>query len=407
MADHVLDEAKRCFQCKKPFCRLKGCPVQTDIPKMISLYLAGELDEAGAMLFENNPMSVICSIVCDHEAQCEGNCIQHRKGTPIRVSHIENAISDRYLDKLVWQKEAPNGKSVAVIGAGPAGIVVSIKLALRGYDVTIFETMDEIGGMMRYGIPDFRLPTSLLDRYKAKLDELGVHIRPNTFIGETITIDHLFEDGYKSIFIGSGAWKANGVGIDGESLGNCHYAIDYLRHPESYHLGDRVAVIGAGNSAMDAARTALRTGSTHTTIYARRKVIRASKAEFDEAVEDGVQFSLGKGVAAITPEGPLLYDRHFDDDLNLISEDKDSPVLYRADSTILAVSQSPRGRIVGSTKGIEVDEKGLVKTDEEGRTTREGVFAAGDVVIGPMNIVLAVRGAKQAAEAMDAYMKSM
>lgn len=336
MAIHVINEARRCLQCKKPLCRLKGCPAQTNIPEMIRLFLDGKINEAGEMLFINNPMSIVCSLVCDHEKQCEGNCIQGRKGAPVQISSIEHYISDIYLDKVIMEHEPPKGQNVAVIGAGPAGITVSVKLAQLGYDVTIFERKSKLGGMMRYGIPSFRLPLDILNRYQKKLVELGIHIRPNTTIGSILTLDTLFKDGYDAVFIGSGVWRPRGLGVRGESLGNCHYAVDYLQNPDVYQLGDRVAVIGSGNSAMDAARTAIRKGSRFVTVYARRNEVRASIREYEYAQADGVEFDLCKGVAAITKDGPMLYERHFDADGNLLSEDE--PQLYPADSTIIAVS---------------------------------------------------------------------
>ena len=402
MAIHVINEARRCLQCKKPLCRLKGCPAQTNIPEMIRLFLDGKINEAGEMLFINNPMSIVCSLVCDHEKQCEGNCIQGRKGAPVQISSIEHYISDIYLDKVIMEHEPPKGQNVAVIGSGPAGIAVSVKLAQLGYDVTIFERKGKLGGMMRYGIPSFRLPLEILDRYQEKLVELGIHIRPNTTIGSILTLDTLFQDGYDAVFIGSGVWRPRGLGVRGESLGNCHYAVDYLQNPDVYHLGDRVAVIGSGNSAMDAARTAIRKGSRFVTVYARRNEVRASIREYEYAQADGVEFDLCKGVAAITKDGPMLYERHFDKEGNLLSEDE--PQLYPADSTIIAVSQAPKDKIVRTTTGLEVDNRGLVEVDENGATTREGVFSGGDVVLGPANVVEVVKDAKHVAKAMDAYL---
>ena len=368
MAVHVINEARRCLQCKKPLCRIKGCPVQTNVPEMIRLFLDGKINEAGAMLYDNNPMSVFCSLVCDHDAQCEGNCIQGRRGAPIQISSIEHYISDTYLDKLVLTRKSYNGHNVAVIGAGPAGIVVGVKLAQEGYGVTIFERMQKIGGMLRYGIPDFRLPLSTIDRYEEKLRTLGIHIRPNTTIGGALSVDDLFRDGYETIFMGTGAWRAKSLGIHGETLGNCHYAVNYLQNPDVYRLGDRVAVIGSGNSAMDVARTAIRKGSRY-----------------------------------VTPEGPMMYDRVFDEDQNLISEGE--PYLIPADSTVIAASQAAKDKIVRSTTGITLNEKGLVKVDENGMTEREGVFSAGDVVLGPWNVVQVVKDAKHVAEAMIRYME--
>ena len=404
MAVHVINEARRCLQCKKPLCRIKGCPVQTNVPEMIRLFLDGKINEAGAMLYDNNPMSVFCSLVCDHDAQCEGNCIQGRRGAPIQISSIEHYISDTFLDKLVLTRKSYNGHNVAVIGAGPAGIVVAVKLAQEGYGVTIFERMQKIGGMLRYGIPDFRLPPSTIDRYGEKLHMLGIHIRPNTTIGSALKVDDLFRDGYEAVFMGTGAWRAKALHIPGETLGNCHYAVNYLQNPDVYHLGDRVAVIGSGNSAMDVARTAIRKGSRYVTIYARRNGISASERELEYALMDGCEIEYAKGIHSVTPEGPMMYDRVFDEEQNLISEG--APYLIPADSTVIAASQGVKDKIVRTTKGVTLNEKGLVKIDENGMTERDGVFAAGDVVLGPWNVVQVVKDAKHVADAMIRYLEA-
>ena len=402
MAVHVINEARRCLQCKKPQCQINGCPAHTNIPEMIRLFLDGKINQAGAMLFENNPMSVICSLVCDHEAQCEGHCIQGIKGSSVQISSIEQYISDAYLDKVVMEHEPPKGQNVAIIGSGPAGLTVAVKLAQRGYNVTIFERMEHLGGMMRYGIPDFRLPQSILNRHTQKLRELGIHIRPNTTIGGALNLDILFRDGYDAIFIGSGVWRPRALGVKGESLGNCHFAVDYLQNSDCYDLGERVPVIGSGNSAMDVARTAIRKGSRFVTVYARRNKVSASVKEFEYSQADGVVFEFGKSPVEITPEGPMMVDTSYDENGNLVTE---GAKLCPADSTIVAVSQVPKDKIVRTTTGVEVNERGLIEVDENGQTTREGVFSGGDVVMGPFNVVLAVKDAKHVAESMDAYLQ--
>ncbi|MBR1858794.1 MAG: NAD(P)-dependent oxidoreductase [Selenomonadaceae bacterium] len=404
MAVHVLNEARRCLQCKKPLCRIKGCPVQTNIPEMIRLFLAGEAETAGKMLFDNNPLSVVCSLVCDHENQCEGNCIQGKRGAAINIPSIENYISDAYLDKIILEREPDKGQKVAIIGAGPAGITIAIKLAERGYDITIFERMDKVGGMMRYGIPAFRLPKMILDRYQVKLRQMGIHFRPNTSIGGAIHLDDLFTDGYEAVFIGTGVWRPNRTRCKGESLGNVHFAIDYLQNPEAYDLGDTVAIIGAGNSAIDVARTVVRMGSRHVTIYARRKRIAASQRELDYAQVDGIDIQQGMQIKEFTDKGPIFIPRTFDDEGNVIEEGE--PVLEQADSTIIAISQGPKDKIVNTTGGIDVNDKGLIVVDDGGKTTHEGVFASGDVVAGSKNVVLAVKYSKQVAQAMDEYLSA-
>ena len=406
MAMHVIEEARRCLQCKKPLCRLKGCPIQTNIPEMIRLFLDGKTQEAGKMLFDNNPLSIVCSLVCDHEHQCEGNCIQgkRKEGAAIQIPNIEQYISDSYFDRATIEKLPDTGQRVAIIGAGPAGITIAVKLAALGYRITIFERMDKIGGMMRYGIPEFRLPRKILDRYATKLREMGIHFRPNTAIGGALHLEDLFMDGYDAIFIGTGVWRPNRTHCKGESLGNVHFAVDYLRNPEAYDLGDTVAIIGAGNSAIDVARTVVRTGSRHVTLYARRQRIAASQRELDYAAVDGIELQQGMAIKEFTEEGPIFIPRYFDDEGNLTGEGE--PVLMPADSTIIAISQGPKDKIVNTSKALQVNDKGLIVVDESGKTSIEGVFASGDVVAGSKNVVLAVLYSKQVANSIDEYLKS-
>ena len=405
MALHVVNEARRCLNCKKPRCR-EGCPISTPIPDMIQLFLNGHINEAGEMLFRNNPLSVVCSLVCNHEAQCEGHCVLGKKGQPVHISSIENYISSHYFDMLRPQPAPSNGMRAAIIGSGPAGITIAVMLAQRGYGVTVFEGKEKIGGVLRYGIPNFRLPKTILDHYKEVLAAMGVKIRPNTNIGSAIGVDDLFRDGYKAVFIGTGVWKPNTLGIKGESLGNVHYAIDYLCNPDVYDLGQRVNVIGVGNAAMDAARTALRQGAVQVTAFARSEHVSASPLEREYAQIDGVQFEYCKAPVELTEEGCIFQDtvRREDGTLERIPG---TEKLYPADSTIISVSQGPRNVIVSSTGGIDVNARGLVVTDADGRTTREGIFASGDVVKGAKTVVEAVRYSKQVADAMDAYMQGL
>lgn len=405
MALHVVNEARRCLNCKKPRCR-EGCPISTPIPDMIQLFLNGHINEAGEMLFRNNPLSVVCSLVCNHEAQCEGHCVLGKKGQPVHISSIENYISSHYFDMLRPQPAPSNGMRAAIIGSGPAGITIAVMLAQRGYGVTVFEGKEKIGEVLRYGIPNFRLPKTILDHYKEVLAAMGVKIRPNTNIGSAIGVDDLFRDGYKAVFIGTGVWKPNTLGIKGESLGNVHYAIDYLCNPDVYDLGQRVNVIGVGNAAMDAARTALRQGAVQVTAFARSEHVSASPLEREYAQIDGVQFEYCKAPVELTEEGCIFQDtvRREDGTLERIPG---TEKLYPADSTIISVSQGPRNVIVSSTGGIDVNARGLVVTDADGRTTREGIFASGDVVKGAKTVVEAVRYSKQVADAMDAYMQGL
>ncbi len=405
MALHVVNEARRCLNCKKPQCR-EGCPISTPIPDMIQAFLGGHIDEAGDMLFQNNPLSLVCSLVCNHEAQCEGHCVLGKKGQPVHISSIENYVSSNYFDKLRSCPAKPNGMRAAIIGSGPAGITIAILLAQRGYGVTIFEGKDKIGGVLRYGIPDFRLPKTILDRFKEELVAMGVKIRPNTTIGSAIGVDDLFRDGYKAVFIGTGVWKPNTLKIKGESLGNVHYAIDYLCNPDVYNLGQRVNIIGAGNAAMDAARTALRKGAAQVTVFARSDHAAANPMELEYAKIDGVQFEYFKAPVELTEDGCIFHDMVRGEDGKLVPV-PGTEKLYPADSTIISISQGPRNVIVTNTGGIGVDGRGLVVTDTTGRTTREGIFASGDVVKGAKTVVEAVRYSKLVADAMDEYMQSL
>lgn len=275
MAVHIIEEADRCLHCKKPRCQ-QGCPIGTDIPHAIELFQSGKVEEAGRLLFENNPLSAVCSIVCNHEQQCEGHCIRGRKESPVHFSSIESFISELYLDRMVLERKPANGHAVAIIGAGPAGIAAAFMLAIEGCAVTIFDEKDRIGGVMRYGIPEFRLPRTILDKIVDRLRELGVRFRANTGIGGALEISDLTRDGYDAVFVGTGVWRPRTLGMQGESLANVHFSVEYLADPSAFELGETVAVIGAGNSAMDVARTALRRGARHVTMYARSRHISAS-----------------------------------------------------------------------------------------------------------------------------------
>lgn len=406
MALHIVAEADRCLNCKKPMCQ-QFCPVHTPIPQIIQMFRQGKIMEAGQKLFENNPMSVVCSVVCNHEQQCAGHCVRGKKDTPVHFSSIENYISDMYLDRMTIEHPQPKDKKVAVIGAGPAGMTVAIQLAQQGYPVTIFEWEDKIGGILQYGIPEFRLPKSILDRYLTRMREMGITIRLNTTIGAVLMIDDLFRDGYASVFIGTGADRPKSLGIEGESLGNVHFGLNYLANPKGHNLGDRVAVIGMGNAAMDVARTALRNGSRHVTLYARGKHSTASSSEREYAQLDGAEFVFGKQIEKITPAGPVFKTSIFDENDKIIGYEEGLEQV-EADSTIISISQTPRKKLVRTTTGLEAEsDTRVLIVDENSMTTRPGVFAAGDVVTGAKTVVHAVEGAKKAAAAMAAYMEQL
>jgi len=401
MAIHIRAEADRCLNCKKPLCQ-QACPVHTPIPQVIQLFKQNRLMEAGEILFENNPMSVVCSIVCNHEKQCAGSCVRGRKETPVHFSSIENYISEMYLDRMQPVPAAPNGKHVAVIGAGPAGITAAIVLARRGCAVTIFEWKGKIGGILQYGIPESRLPKSILDRYQDKLEAMGIKIRLNATIGAVLMIDDLLRDGYDAVFIGTGAQKPRSLGIRGESLGNVHFGLNYLANPKGHKLGDRVAVIGMGNAAMDVARTALRNGSRHVTLYARSRNITASSSEVAYTELDGAEFVFGKQIDSINETGPVFKTAIFDEDGNVTGYEE-ALEQVEADSVIISISQTPRKKLVRTTDGLVANDHGTLVVDENYMTPRPGVFAAGDVVTGAKTVVHAVDAAKAAAAAILRY----
>ncbi len=398
MNKYVITLAKTCLGCKKPSCRT-GCPVGTPIPEMIRLFLAGEIKKAGKMLFDNNPLSVICSMVCPHEKHCEGHCILNKKGTAVSVGSIENYISDLYMNDLQFEKPIKNGKKVAIIGSGPAGIALAVILGAKGYEITMYDAHDKIGGVLRYGIPDFRLNKDILDTIETKLRQLDVTIRPNITVGKNITIGDLFRDEFKAVFIGTGVWSPKKLGIKGESLGHVHFAIDYLKNPSVYRLGETVVVLGAGNVAMDVARTAVRHGAREVIIMYRKGMedIPASHHEVECAKIDGVKFELYKQPIEISEKG-VIYSS---------TDASGEEGLLEADSILVAISQNPKDNIVQTAKQIEVDGKGLVVTDECGRTTMEGVFASGDVVTGARTVVEAVAFSKRVAVAIEEYIDTL
>ena len=405
MAIHVIEEANRCLQCKVPRCQ-QGCPIHTNVPKMIRLFKESQVEEAAQMLFENNPLSVVCSLVCDHASQCEGHCVRGLKGEPVHISSIENYISDSALERVQIPKKADNGMKAAVIGAGPTGITISMILASRGYKVTLFESRDKIGGIMRYGIPEFRLPHSILDRIALKMKELGILYRPNFSIGGNVTLTDLFKDGYKSIFIGTGAWRPRRMMIPGETFGNVHYGINYLNNPDSVNLGRSTAIFGAGNSAMDVARTAVRKGCRDVTVYVRRNKVAANQDEYELAKIDGVKFAFNKIAIKIKDEGPVICDTKVTED-GKVEILRETAQLVPTDSVVIAVSQVPRHRIVDNNKDLKLNERGNLAVDEEGETTMSGVFASGDVVTGAKTVVHAVEDAKKIADEMDHYMQGL
>ncbi len=406
MALHVMEEANRCLQCKKPRCQ-EGCPIHTNIPEVIRLLKAGKLNDAGWMLFENNPLTAVCSLVCNHENQCEGHCVRGIKEAPVHFSIIENYISTTYANQMVKGPAPSNGRKAAVIGAGPAGLTIAIILARKGYGVTIFDSRDKIGGVMRYGIPDFRLPDSVLDDMAYRHLELkGIRFRPNTYIGSAITIDDLFRDGYQSVFVGAGLWRPRKLNIRGESLGHVAYAINYLASPAAFRLGERIMVIGTGNSAMDCARTAIRHGARYVSCVNLTDTLTASQYESSYAKLEGVDFIYSKCTLEIREDGVILADSQ-KSETGRIEPVPGTEKLYPCTGVIIAVSQGAESNLITTTKDIDTSRSGLLTVDADGHTSRPGVFAAGDAASGARTVVEAVANSKRVAEAMHEYMQSL
>ncbi|MBP9489859.1 MAG: NAD(P)-dependent oxidoreductase [Aliarcobacter sp.] len=396
---HIINSAQTCLDCKKPKCE-KGCPVSTPIAEMIRLFLNGEIKEAGEKVFNNNPLSIICSLVCPHEKHCEGHCVLNKKATPVNVGGIENYISTYYMNYREFEKPALNGRNIAIIGSGPAGISLAMIMALKGFNVTMYEGNNQIGGVLRYGIPDFRLDKTILDKIEENLKKIGVKIRKNIMIGKNINLDDLQRDGFDAIFIGTGVWAPKKLGIKGESLGNVHFAIDYLKTPKAYDLGKKVVVIGAGNVAMDVARTVIRNGARDVSIMYRKgeEEMPAEKIEIEHAKIDGVKFNLHRLPLELTEKG-IRY--------MTTNQEINRESFEEADSILVAISQTARDLIVRNNTGLSLGENGLLQSDENGVTARKGVFASGDVVTGARTVVEAVAFSKRVAVSIEDFISKL
>ena len=398
MSINLMNEANRCLNCKKPLCKIH-CPISTNIPAVINLYKENKIFEAGEMLFNNNPLSLFCSVICPHEEQCKGHCIKGFKETPVEFPLIEKEVSTEFLSSLPLDKIDSNDINVAIIGGGPAGITAAIFLAKNGFKVTIFEAFPKLGGVLRYGIPEFRLPRSYMDTFEKYLLDLGVNIKSNTLFGQVQNIQDLKNDGYKYVIITTGVWNPRPMGIPGETKGNVHYAINYLISPESYNLGEKVLVIGGGNVAMDAARVAKKFGSDVTVMYRRGESdMPATKVEISEAKEEGVNFKFYYSPKEILDKY-MTFTRteSFTDDTGKrkLIELENSDINFEYDSIIVAVSQSPKKNIISSESRISVEKWGTIIVDDKFETTLENVYSCGDVVTGPKTVVAAVNDSKK------------
>jgi len=403
----IHEIAARCLKCKVPQCK-KYCPVSTPVPDIMKLIEEDKELEAAEMLFANNPLSAVCSIVCPHERNCCGHCVLGKKSDPVEFFKIEQFLSGKFLSEYTPPVIEKNNIRVAIIGSGPAGITMSILLSLKGFRVTMMEARDKIGGVLRYGIPEFRLSREIVDRYEPILYKLGVQYKPNTFIGSSITLDDMFIDGYKAIFIAVGTAKPNKLGLLGETIGNVYYAIDYLKSPEAYRLGKNVVVVGAGNVALDAARIAIRNigpGGTVTIINSlREEEMTGNKHEIADAVEEGIKFVHLQQTIKLEEDGVkcIAVTAEQTEKGTVYEEDFTRVRKIPADSILVAIGQGPQGAVMADSN-VSKTQRGLVDADENGYTSSRGVFAAGDIVTGPKTVVEAVAFAKKVADEIEKY----
>jgi glutamate synthase (NADPH/NADH) small chain len=413
----AIDEAKRCLHCKVPMCR-KGCPIENDIPSFTQALSMGNIGQAMNIINERSNLPAICGRVCPHEKQCQGSCVLGKKGNPIQIGKLEQFIADFDTDMELIRERLPQKTRgrVAVIGSGPAGLTVAGVLAREGFNVTIFESQEEAGGVLMFGIPEYRLPKAIVRKEIEKIAALGVDIRLNTTVGKNgITIDSLFGEGYDAIFIGTGtSVPQNMNSTPGAQLRGVNQSTYLLHQVNVYNEGaitrdmvpvdegDRVAVIGGGNVAMDAARTAIRLGAEVKVLYRRtQEEMPAIEREYQEAVEEGIDFWWQTACTEFIGENGRLKA--------LRLQTPEGERVEPFNRVFLAIGSRPANRIVSTTEGIEVDEKGYVKTVERpfGMTTRRGVFAGGDVVHRPQTVVLAMKAAKEVAAGIAQYVDAV
>jgi len=408
----AIDEAKRCLNCKKPLC-VTGCPIEHNIPGFLFELSTGNVGNAMQIISEKSNLPAICGRVCPHEKQCEGHCILNKKDNPIRVGKLERFIADFDSEMgLIHEKLTPKTRGkVAIIGSGPAGLTVAGDLAREGFNVVIYESEQELGGVLMFGIPHYRLPKDIVKREIDKIAGLGVTFITNCMIGKDLTVDDMFARGFDAVFIGTGTAVPKSVEIPGSHLIGVIQSSYFLRTVSLYNnkslgkrevpvkTGDNVGIIGAGNVAMDAARTALRIGAKSVTVFYHKteQDISALQTEYNEALEEGVKFSWKTSLTELKGEKNKLKGA-------TISVDE-KQVDIELDVLLLAIGSRPANRIVSTTEGIDVSDTGYVVTKERpyGMTTRKGVFAGGDVVHMPQTVVLAMREAKNVAKGILQY----
>ena len=429
--EEAMEEAQRCLGCKKPKC-VEGCPVSINIPGFIEQIKEGNIEEAYKVIGLSSALPAICGRVCPQESQCEGQCIRGKKGEAVSIGKLERFVADYALEHDIKPvgAEVKNGHKVAVIGSGPSGLTCAGDLAKAGYDVTVFEALHELGGVLVYGIPEFRLPKQkVVAKEIAKVKELGVHFETNVVIGKSTTIDMLIEDeGFKAVFIGSGAGLPMFMGIPGEQANGVFSANEYLTRnnlmkafDDSYDTpiaaGKKVAVVGGGNVAMDAARTALRLGAEVHIVYRRsEEELPARVEEVHHAKEEGVQFDLLTNPVEVLEEDGWVKGikcvRMELGEPDASGRRRPVPVegsefVIDVDTVIMSLGTSPNPLISSTTEGLEVNKwKCIVADEEHGKTSKEGVYAGGDAVTGAATVILAMGAGKAGARGIDEYLSN-
>ena len=429
--EEAMEEATRCLNCKNAKC-IQGCPVSINIPAFIHQVKEGNIEEAYKIIGKSSALPAICGRVCPQESQCEGKCIRGIKGEPVSIGKLERFVADYALENDIKPEgaETMNGHKVAVIGSGPSGLTCAGDLAKLGYDVTVFEALHELGGVLVYGIPEFRLPKQkVVAKEIAKVKELGVHFETNVVIGKSTTIDMLIEDeGFEAVFIGSGAGLPKFMGIPGENANGVFSANEYLTRSnlmkafdDSYDTpiaaGKKVAVVGGGNVAMDAARTALRLGAEVHIVYRRsEEELPARVEEVHHAKEEGVQFDLLTNPVEVLEEDGWVKGikcvRMELGEPDASGRRRPVPVegsefVIDVDTVIMSLGTSPNPLISSTTEGLEVNKwKCIVADEEHGKTSKEGVYAGGDAVTGAATVILAMGAGKAGARGIDEYLSN-